>query len=68
MIFYVRWPLIHHQPRSIFTLRKHTLPAATKKPHRQSLDRAKVLGLTQNSLHVLEQQNYQNVFDALESP
>ena len=50
-----------------FHLAQAYLAVGDKTRARQSLDMAKSLGLTLSSLHALEQQNFQNVLDALGS-
>ena len=55
-------------PSKYFHLAQACLAAGDKNRAKQSLDMAKGLGLTPNSLHALERQNYQNVLDALGSP
>lgn len=55
-------------PSKRFHLAQAYLASGDKERARQSLDAAKATGFTPNSLHVLEQHNYQSVLNALESP
>ena len=55
-------------PAKSFHLAQAYLALDDKERARQTLEAAKAKGLTPSSLHVLERQNYQSVFDALGSP
>jgi cellulose synthase operon protein C len=55
-------------PSKRFHVAQAYLASGDKVRARQSLDAARAIGLTESSLHALEQPNYQSVLDTLKSP